>query len=154
MNHDSYDPAYIRGILQSVKTIALVGASAKETRPSHGVMKFLLDKDYEVIPVNPRYADATIHGRTVYAALRDVPVAIDMIDVFRNSQAAGDVVDEALALDPQPKVIWMQLSVRDDEAAVRAEKAGIEVVMNRCPAIELHAEETEKAVNANSTGRR
>ncbi len=154
MNHDSYDRAYIREILHSVKTIALVGASVNETRPSNGVMKFLLDRGYEVIPVNPQYAGSTIHGRKVYPALKDVPVAIGMIDVFRNSQAAGSVVDEALALEAKPKVIWMQLSVRDDAAAARAEAAGIKVVMNRCPAIELHAEETEKAVNANSTGRR
>ncbi len=137
MNHDNYAPAYIRDILRTTKTIALVGASAKESRASHGVMKFLLDKGYEVIPVNPRYAGSTIHGRKVHAALKDVPIAVDMIDVFRNSQAAGGVVDEALALGPKPKVIWMQLSVRNDEAAARAETAGIKVVMNRCPAIEL-----------------
>jgi len=137
MNHDSYDPAYISGILQSVKTIALVGASSREARPSHGVMKFLLHRGYDVIPVNPRYAGGEIHGRRVHGALKDVPVAIDMIDVFRNSAAAATVVDEALALNPKPKVIWMQLLVRNDDAASRAEAAGVKVVMNRCPAIEL-----------------
>ncbi len=140
MNHDSYDPDYIRGILKSVKTIAMVGASANAARPSHDVMKFLLGKGYEVIPVNPKYAGGKIHGRNVYAALKDVPVAIDMVDVFRNSDAAGTVVDEAMSVDPKPKVIWMQLAVRDDSAAARAEAAGIKVVMNRCPAIELRAQ--------------
>lgn len=140
MNHDNYDPAYIRGILRSVKTVALVGASDKEVRPSHSVMKFLLRKGYEVIPVNPRLAGQELLGRKVYAALKDIPVAIDMIDIFRNSQAAGGVAGEALALNPKPKVIWMQLAVRNDEAAARAEAAGIKVVMNRCPAIELRAQ--------------
>lgn len=140
MSHDSYDPAYIRGILQSVKTIAMVGASDRTARPSHGVMKFLLGEGYEVIPVNPRLAGQELFGRKVFAALKDIPVAIDMIDVFRNSHAAGGVVEEALALDPKPKVIWMQLSVRNDEAAAQAEAAGIKVVMNRCPAIELRAQ--------------
>ena len=137
MNHDSYEPGYIRDILQSVKVIALVGASDKTARPSHGVMKFLLGKGYEVIPVNPRLAGRELFGQKAYGALSDVPIAIDMIDVFRNSQAAGGVVEEALALDPKPKVIWMQLGVRDDDAAARAEAVGIRVVMNRCPAIEL-----------------
>ena len=140
MNHDSYDPAYIRGILQSVKIIAMVGASDKTVRPSHGVMKFLLGQGYEVIPVNPRLAGQRLLGQKVYAALKDIPVPTDMIDVFRNSQAAGGVVDEALALDLKPKVIWMQLSVRDVKAAARAEALGIKVVMNRCPAIELRAQ--------------
>ena len=139
MNHDNYDPAYIRDILRSLKVIALVGASDKPARPSHGVMKFLLGRGYEVIPVNPRLAGEELFGQKAYGALSDIPVAIDMIDVFRNSQAAGGVVDEALALHSGPKVIWMQLGVRDDAAAARAEAAGIKVVMNRCPAIELRA---------------
>ncbi|MGH6907124.1 MAG: CoA-binding protein [Aestuariivirga sp.] len=139
MNHDSYDPVYIRDILRSVKTIALVGASVKAVRPSHSVMKYLLAKGYEVSPVNPKYAGGKIHGRKVYAVMKDIPVAVDMVDVFRNLDAAGLVVDEALALNPKPTVIWMQLGVRDDEAAARAEAAGIKVVMNRCPAIELRA---------------
>ncbi|MBC8036025.1 MAG: CoA-binding protein [Rhizobiales bacterium] len=150
MNHDSYDPAYISGILRSVKTVALVGASSKETRPSHGVMKFLLGKGYDVIPVNPNYAGGKIHGRTVYVALKDIPVAIDMVDVFRNPDAAGTVVDEALMLDPKPQVIWMQLAVRNDAAAARAEAAGVKVVMNRCPAIEygkLSGRERASAAN-------
>ncbi|MFL5259038.1 MAG: CoA-binding protein [Hyphomicrobiales bacterium] len=136
MNHDSYPETYIRDILRSVKTIALVGASANEVRPSYFVMKYLLDKGYEVTPVNPGLAGKEILGRKVYASLSDIPHPLDMVDVFRNSQAAGPVVDEALSLDPMPKVIWMQLQVRNDEAAARAEAKGVKVVMNRCPKME------------------
>ena len=136
MNHDSYAPDYIRSILQSVKTIALVGASANEVRPSYFVMKYLIDKGYEVIPVNPGLAGQQILGQTVYATLKDIPKPVDMVDVFRNSEAAGPITDEALALDPKPAVIWMQLSVRNDAAAARAEAKGLKVVMNRCPKME------------------
>ena len=136
MNHDSYAPDLIRSILQSVKTIALVGASANEVRPSYFVMKYLIDKGYEVIPVNPGLAGQQILGQTVYASLGDIPKPVDMVDIFRNSDAAGPITDEALALSPKPNVIWMQLSVRNDEAAARAEAAGLRVVMNRCPKIE------------------
>ena len=136
MNHDSYPPDYIRDILQSVKTVALVGASNNPVRPSYFVMKYLLDKGYEVIPVNPGLAGQQILGQTVHAALKDIPKPVDMVDIFRNSEAAGPITDEALALDPKPKVIWMQLSVRNDAAAARAEAAGLQVVMNRCPKME------------------
>lgn len=136
MNHDSYTADYIRGILQSVRTIALVGASSNEVRPSYFVMKYLIDKGYEVIPVNPSLAGQSLLGQTVYATLRDIPKPVDMVDIFRNSDAAGPITDEALALDPKPSVIWMQLSVRNDEAAARAEAAGVKVVMNRCPKME------------------
>lgn len=136
MNHDSYDNAYISGILQSVKTIAVVGASANDVRPSFFVMKYMLDKGYQVIPVNPGQAGKPILGQMTYARLSDIPVAIDMVDIFRASDAVPGIVDEALSLDPLPKVIWMQLTVRHDEAAARAEAAGLKVVMNRCPKIE------------------
>ena len=136
MNRDSYAPDLIRNILQSVKTIALVGASANEVRPSYFVMKYLIDKGYEVIPVNPGLAGQQILGQTVYASLGDIPKPVDMVDIFRNSDAAGPITDEALALSPKPNVIWMQLSVRNDEAAARAEAAGLQVVMNRCPKME------------------
>ena len=136
MNHDSYAPDYIRGILQSVKTIALVGASANEVRPSYFVMKYLLDKGYDVIPVNPGLAGQTLLGQTVYATLKDIPRPVDMVDIFRNSEAAGPITDEALSLSPRQKVIWMQLSVRNDDAASRAEAAGVLVVMDRCPKME------------------
>ncbi|MGB6117736.1 MAG: CoA-binding protein [Mesorhizobium sp.] len=136
MNHDTYDNSYISQILRSVKTIAIVGASANEVRPSFFVTKYMIDKGYEVYPVNPGHAGKEILGRMTYASLADIPVAIDMVDIFRGSDAVPPIVDEALALDPKPKVIWMQLTVRHDEAAAKAEAAGLNVVMNRCPKIE------------------
>jgi predicted CoA-binding protein len=136
MNHDSYDNAYISGILNSVKTIALVGSSANDVRPSYFVLKYLLNKGFDVFPINPGQAGKTILGRIVYAKLAEIPVPVDMVDILRASSAVPPVVEEALALKPLPKVIWMQLTVRNDEAAARAEAAGIKVVMNRCPKIE------------------
>ncbi|MBB6466440.1 hypothetical protein HNQ96_002305 [Aminobacter lissarensis] len=136
MNHDSYDNTYIAGILNSVKTIAVVGASANDVRPSYFVTKYLIDKGYEVFPVNPGHAGKEILGRMTYASLDDIPASVDMVDVFRASGAVPGIVDDVLKLDPLPKVIWMQLTVRNDEAAARAEDAGIKVVMNRCPKIE------------------
>lgn len=136
MDHDTYSADYIRDILRSVKTIALVGASSNDVRPSYFVLKYLLDKGYDVTPVNPGLAGQEILGRRVYGTLKDIPYPIDMVDIFRNSQAAGVITDEALALIPLPKVIWMQLNVRNDEAAARAEAAGLKVVMNRCPKME------------------
>lgn len=136
MNHDSYDDSYISGILDGVKTIAMVGASANDVRPSFFVMKYLLNKGFSVIPVNPGQAGGQILGQDVYAKLSDIPVAIDMVDVFRNSSAVPGIVDEVLALDPLPEVIWLQLGVRHDEAAAQLEDKGIQVVMNRCPKIE------------------
>jgi uncharacterized protein len=136
MNHDTYDNSYISGILNSVKTIAIVGASANDVRPSFFVAKYLLAKGFTVFPVNPAQAGSELLGRMTYAKLADVPGPIDMVDIFRSSDAAGAIVDEALRLDPLPKVIWMQLTVRNDEAAAKAEAAGVKVVMNRCPKIE------------------
>ena len=136
MNHDSYDNTYIAGILNSVKTIAMVGASANDVRPSYFVLKYLLAKGYQVFPINPGQAGKEILGRMTYARLADIPEPIDMVDIFRAPAAVPGIVDEALRLDPLPKVIWMQLGVRHDEAAARAEAAGIKVVMNRCPKIE------------------
>jgi hypothetical protein len=136
MNHDSYSADYITGILQSIKTIALVGASANETRPSYLVMKYLLEKGYAVSPINPGMAGQELLGQMVFATLADVPQVIDMVDIFRNSEAASTIIDEALALPQKPKVIWMQLQVRNDDAARRAEAAGLQVVMNRCPKME------------------
>jgi predicted CoA-binding protein len=136
MNHDSYDNAYISGILNSVKTIAMVGASANEVRPSFFVLKYLLNKGFAVFPVNPGHAGREILGRTVYARLSEIPEPVDMVDIFRASDAVMPIVEQALALDPLPKVIWMQLTVRDDAAAAKAEAAGVKVVMNRCPKIE------------------
>src|SRR5690606_22847586 len=136
MNHDSYDNAYISDILNSVKSVAIVGASANDVRPSFFVTKYLIDKGYTVFPINPGHAGKEILGRHTYARLSDVPESIDMVDIFRASEAVPGIVDEVLALDPLPKVVWMQLTVRHDEAAARAEAAGIKVVMNRCPKIE------------------
>lgn len=136
MNHDRYDDNYISGILTSVKTIALLGASPNAERPSYGVMKFLLGRGYKVIPVNPGQAGKEILGQTVYATLADIPGPVDMVDVFRSAEYLPAIVDEVLALPQKPKVIWGQLSVRHDEAAAKAEAAGLQVVMNRCPAIE------------------
>jgi uncharacterized protein len=126
----------IRDILTSVRTIAVVGASPNPARPSNGVLGFLVAKGYETWPVNPGHAGALICGRPVSARLADVPARIDMVDVFRNSAAAAGAVDEALTLDPLPRVIWMQLGVINEEAADRARAKGVTVVMNRCPVIE------------------
>jgi predicted CoA-binding protein len=136
MNHDRYDDTYIAGILNAVKTIAMVGASANDVRPSWFVLKYLLGKGFAVFPVNPGQAGKQILGRKVFARLEDIPEAIDMVDIFRAVDAVPGIVDEVLALDPLPKVIWMQLGVRHDAAAAKAEAAGINVVMNRCPKIE------------------
>jgi predicted CoA-binding protein len=136
MNHDSYPEAYIRGILGEVKTIAMVGASANQARPSFFVLKYLAGRGYNMLPINPGLAGGTIEGIKVYGSLAEAPGPIDMVDIFRNSEAAGAVVDEALALVPLPKVIWMQLGVRNDAAAARAEAQGVKIVMNRCPKIE------------------
>lgn len=136
MNHDKYSPDYIRGILQDVKTIALVGASANAVRPSYFVMKYLIGKGYTVVPVNPGLVGQDLLGQRVYASLAEIPVTIDMVDIFRNSEAALMITNEALALPILPKVIWMQLSVRNDEAAAKAETAGLRVVMNLCPKME------------------
>jgi predicted CoA-binding protein len=137
MSHDNYPNDYIRAILQSVKTIALVGASQNPARPSWIVMKYLLDRGYDVIPINPGLAGGELLGKKVYGKLSEVPGPIDMVEIFRNSAAAGPITDEALGLNPLPKVIWMQLSVRNDEAAAQAEAKGIPVVMDRCPKIEF-----------------
>jgi predicted CoA-binding protein len=136
MAHASYADADLRRILTTVNAIAMVGASANPARPSYGVLGFLLAKGFRVHPVNPGHAGKDIQGRRVYATLAEVPEAIDMVDVFRASSQVAGVVNEVLALAPLPRVIWMQLGVRDDEAAARAEAAGIEVVMDRCPKIE------------------
>ena len=136
MDHDNYPDAYIRGILNTVKTIAMVGLSPKDNRPSYFAFKYLLERGYRMIPVNPGQAGGEILGQKVYAKLADVPEPIDMVDIFRAPQYAPAIVKEALALKPRPQVIWMQLGVRNDEAAKLAEDNGIKVVMNRCPKIE------------------
>jgi hypothetical protein len=136
MNHDSYDDPYIRGILNTVKTIAMVGVSAKESRPSYFAFKYLLERGYRMIPVNPGLAGQTLLGQKVYARLGDIPEPIDMVDIFRASPYAVGIVEEAVRLKPRPRVVWMQLGIRNDEAAKIATDAGLDVVMNRCVKIE------------------
>jgi predicted CoA-binding protein len=136
MNHDSYPDTYIRGILNTVKSIAMVGISPKDNRPSYFAFKYLLERGYTMIPVNPGQAGKKILGRTVYARLSEISEPVDMVDVFRASQYAEAIVEEALTLKPRPQVIWMQLGVRNDAAAAKAEAGGMKVVMNRCPKIE------------------
>ena len=135
MDHDSYPDALIRKILRETKTIAMVGSSAHWIRPSYFAMKYLQRKGFRVIPVNPREAGNTILGETVYARLADIPDPVDLVDIFRNSEAAGEIADEAI--EAGIKVVWMQLGVRNDAAAERVEAAGLTVIMNRCPKIEF-----------------
>lgn len=136
MEHERYDDAYIRAILNSVRTIALVGVSANPSRPSYFVFKYLLERGYRVIPVNPGLAGQELLGHKVYARLADIPEPVDMVDVFRAAKYVPGIVAEALAMTPRPQVFWMQLGIRHDEAAKTAEASGIKVVMNRCPKIE------------------
>lgn len=138
MNHDSYDDDYIAAILRKVRTVAMVGASANANRPSYFVMKYLMAKGYTVVPVNPGLAGQEILGQEVVGALDDAPAPIDMVDIFRNAEAALEVVRDAIRLKDKLgiKVVWMQLGVRNDVAATEAESAGLEVVMHRCPKIE------------------
>jgi uncharacterized protein len=139
MNHGVYSDDYLRGILESVRTIAVVGASPRPHRASHRVMRFLQDHGYRAIPVNPLATGSEILGERVYARLADIPTdavgPIDMVDIFRRSELAGATVDEAIAIGA--KAVWMQLDVRDADATARAEAQGIKVVMDRCPAIEI-----------------
>jgi hypothetical protein len=136
MDHNGYQDSYIRGILNTVKTIAMVGISPKENRPSYFAFKYLLERGYHMIPVNPGQAGKEILGQKVYANLSEIPEPIDMVDIFRASAFVMPVVEEALTLKPKPQVIWMQLSVCNDEAAALAETNGMKVVMDRCPKIE------------------
>lgn len=124
----------IKDILTSVKRIALVGASDKPDRPSHGVMAFLLEKGFDVVPVNPRLTGQQILGRTVHADLSSIDGSVDMVDIFRRSDQVAPIIDEAIAIGA--KVVWMQLGVRDEASAAKAHAAGLKVVMNHCPKIE------------------
>jgi len=134
MNHDAYEESYLRDVLRDVKTIAMVGASPNWNRPSYFVMKYLQSQGFRVIPVNPVAAGQEILGEKVLSDLSNLDGPVDMVDVFRNSEAAGPIADQAIELGA--KILWMQLGVRNDEAAARAEAAGLRVVMNRCPKIE------------------
>jgi uncharacterized protein len=138
MNHDTYDDSLIARVLSDNRTIAMVGASANTSRPSYFVLKYLVAKGFRVIPINPGLGGQDIAGQKVVGSLADLDGPVDMIDIFRNSEAAGVVVDDAIKLKDKLglKVIWMQLSVRNDAAAAKAEAAGLTVIMNRCPKIE------------------
>jgi predicted CoA-binding protein len=136
MIHDTYADPYIRGILNTVKTIAMVGVSPKDNRPSYFAFKYLLERGFRMIPVNPGQVGKELLGQKFYGKLSDIPEPVDMVDVFRSSPYAMGIVREAIAMTPKPQVIWMQLTVRDDEAAALAEANGMKVVMNRCPKIE------------------
>jgi predicted CoA-binding protein len=134
VDHDRYSDEYLRRVLRKVKTIAMVGASANWIRPSYFAFKYLQDHGFKIYPVNPGAAGQEILGEKVHASLEELPVTVDMVDIFRSSEAAGPITDAAIAHGA--KVVWMQLTVRNDEAARRAEAAGLDVVMNRCPKIE------------------
>ena len=130
------DDEEIAELLTSARTIAMIGASDRPDRPSYGVMKFLQDQGYRVIPVNPTITGEHVHGEYVWRELSQVGVPIDIVDIFRNSEAAGEAVDQAI--EAGAKAVWMQLGVINRDAAERAEAAGLKVVMNRCPKIEIH----------------
>ena len=149
-----YEDRQIRRILNGVRTIAMVGASPTWNRPSFFAMKYLQAKGFRIIPINPRAAGSEILGERVYGSLKEVPDHIDMVQIFRNSEAAGPITDEVIevAKDKGIEILWMQLGVRNDEAAQRAEAAGLEVIMDRCPKIEfgrLHSELSWGGFNSN-----
>jgi predicted CoA-binding protein len=145
--------SFLRDILRSVKTIAVVGASDKEARPSFSVFAFLLARGYHMIGVNPALAGKPVHGAPFVKSLADISEPVDMVDIFRNSAAAGAIVDEALALEPRPQAIWMQLGVQNDAAAARAQAQGVKVVMNRCPKIEYERLLAESFESTNAEAR-
>jgi predicted CoA-binding protein len=135
INHDHYSDDYLKNILTEVQSIALVGASPRADRDSHIVMKVLLEAGYQVIPVNPREAGNSILGQTCYGSLAEIDVPVDMVEIFRSSEAALGVTEEAVAIGA--KVVWMQLQIVNYQAAEIAESSGIKVVMDRCPKLEL-----------------
>ena len=135
INHDHYSDDYLKNILTEVQSIALVGASPRADRDSHIVMKVLLEAGYQVIPVNPREAGNSILGQACYGSLAEIDVPVDMVEIFRSSEAALGVTEEAVAIGA--KVVWMQLQIVNYQAAEIAESSGIKVVMDRCPKLEL-----------------
>jgi predicted CoA-binding protein len=130
----TYSDTFIRQILTDSQIVAMVGASPKANRPSHRVMRYLLEKGHKVYPINPTCAGDTLHGQIVLASLTEVPEPIHMVDIFRRSELAGEAVDDAIAIGAS--TVWMQLGVIDEAAARRAEIAGLTVIMDRCPVIE------------------
>ncbi len=136
MDHATYPPGYMQDVLKAARTIAVVGFSANPSRPSHDVARFLQARGYRIVPVNPGLAGQVILGETVHASLRDIPVPVQMVDIFRRSEEVPAIVNDAIAIGASS--VWMQIGVRDEAAAARAEAAGLRVVMNRCPKIELY----------------
>jgi predicted CoA-binding protein len=134
VDHDAYPPEYLRAVLAGVKTIAVFGASPEPWRPSFGVMRYLQRVGYRIIPVNPTAVGESVHGERFYASLREVPEAIDLVDVFRRPEMVGEAVDQAVVA--KAPALWMQLGIRNDAACARAEAAGLKVVMNRCISVE------------------
>lgn len=135
MNHDHYSDDHLRHVLDSAHTIAVVGATADPAKPSFYVMKYLADRGHRVIPVNPALASLTVLGQMAYASLADLPVKPDMVDIFRRPDAAGQVAIDAA--ERGIPFIWMQLGIRNDEAAAKAEALGSTVIMDRCPMMEI-----------------
>ena len=136
MNHDNYSDAYIRGILLSVRSIAMIGASANKVRPSYFAAKYLKAKNFKMFPINPGQAGKEVAGALAYASLADLPQPVDMIDIFRKADALPGIVSDIMRMPELPKVVWLQLGIRDDDIAEALEMAGIKVVQNRCPKIE------------------
>lgn len=135
-DHDTYLDAHIRSVLQSVKSVAIIGASANKVRPSYFVATYLQDKHYEIFPINPGHAGNTISDAMTYASLADLPKPVDMVDIFRRNEELPRIASEIMKMPVLPKVVWMQLTIRDDAIAQALEMAGITVIMNRCPKIE------------------
>lgn len=148
-----YSDDFLRRILKRTKTIAVVGVSAKQVRPSYYVARYLGLKGYRVIPVNPGLAGQTLLGETVYGTLEDVPVPVDMVDIFRRSEAVPPLVDSALAKWPELQTIWMQIGVRHPDAAAKATARGVDVVQDRCPKIEYQRLFNELRMGGFVTGR-
>jgi predicted CoA-binding protein len=136
MDHDRYEDSYIHGILSGVVTIAVVGVSANASRPSYFAFKYLLDRGYRMIAVNPGLVGQTLLGQPAFASLADIPERVDMVDIFRAAPLVTPIIAEVLLMQPRPRIVWMQLGVRNNEAARLAEDNGMAVVMNRCPKIE------------------
>jgi len=137
IDHDDYPDSYLREILSHVKSIAILGASDDPERPSYEVLSYLQERGYGISAVNPKLAGQAILTAPVFGSLAEVPAPIDMIDVFRNNAAVAGIIEEILTLPHRPAVLWMQIGVRVDDAARKAEAAGIKVVMDRCPKIEI-----------------
>ena len=133
---ESYSDQHLRNVLKRTKRIAVVGVSMNEVRPSYYVARYLDLKGYTVVPVNPGHAGKTLFGQTVHASLRDIDEPVDMVDIFRRSEAVPPIVDEALQVFPNLQTIWMQIGVEHAEAAAKARARGVDVIMNRCPKIE------------------